>query len=295
MTLESIARPEFVLAYGCLGDISFTERVAAAASAGFTKIGFSVFEYEKAREAGADVEDYAQILDDHGVAVFELEIALGFDAGYQENGEPAPRWGPPSFPWDVPSYDWVSQEDLFDLIEVLRPNHVNVLGSWGTGHPDKAAERFGALCDRAAPFGTKVAIEFMPGTSIPDVASVAPIIEQAGRANGGVCFDNWHFERGGNGENALSLLPADKVTVVQLSDGTRNPARDDYFAETMHLRRFPGEGEWDVAGLLKTLAGRGVTAPWSIEVLSDEVAARPAGEAARALYLSLENLASQVW
>jgi sugar phosphate isomerase/epimerase len=294
MTLANAARPDFVLAYGCLGAMPFTERVEAAAMAGFTKIGFSVFEYQQARADGGKAADYARVLADHGVSIFELEIALGFDAGYQEAGEPAPRWGPPSFPWDVPSFDRATQDDLFEMVEVLRPQNVNVLGSWGGGDPERAAERFAALCDRAAPFGTKVAIEFMPGTNIPDVAAVALIIEAAARQNGAVCFDNWHFERGGNPASALTRLPADKVAVIQISDGTAAPAADDYFAETLHLRRVPGDGEWDVEGMLKTLVGHGVSAPWSIEVLSDEVAALPARTAARVLYESLDRLAGLV-
>jgi sugar phosphate isomerase/epimerase len=294
MTLASAARPDFVLAYGCLGAMSFAERVEAAAMAGFTKIGFSVFEYQQARASGWKASDYERVLADHGVSVFELEIALGFDAGYQDASEPAPRWGPPSFPWDVPSFDRATQEDLFDLVEVLRPHHVNVLGSWGGGDPEHAVERFAALCDRAAPFGTTVAIEFMPGTSIPDVAAVAPVIEAAARQNGAVCFDNWHFERGGNPASALTMLQADKVAVIQLSDGMTAPAADDYFDETMYLRQVPGDGEWDVVTMLKTLRGHGVSAPWSIEVLSYDIAALPAKTAASVLYQSLEDLAGQV-
>jgi sugar phosphate isomerase/epimerase len=42
----------------------------------------------------------------------------------------------------------------------------------------------------------------------------------------------------------------------------------------------PGEGEFDLAGLLRTLAATGTTAPLGVEVFNEDLQAHPAVEAA---------------
>ncbi len=39
--------------------------------------------------------------------------------------------------------------------------------------------------------------------------------------------------------------------------------------DTSYRRRLPGEGEFDLVGFLQLLDDRGVTAPISVEVMSD--------------------------
>lgn len=288
--------PEFVLAHGCLGPVSFEERVRAAADAGFTAIGYSALEYAALAAEGVTLDDLAGTLDVHGVRVSELEIALGFDAGFNEPGAgAAPRWGPPSFPFDVPCFDGATQDLLLEMVERLRPDHVNVLGTYGAGG-SRAGERMAALCDKVGPHGAVVAVEFMAGTSVPDLDTAADLLVDVDRDNAGVCFDIWHYERGNHLPGALDGLAGDRVTVVQISDGPLRPSvPDDYFAETMHLRKLPGDGEWDLVSMLRGLVARGVRAPWSIEVISDAIQAMDAGLAARTLHASLEELATRVF
>lgn len=288
--------PEFILAHGCLGPVSFEERVRAAANAGFTAIGYSVLEFIALAADGMTLDDLTRTLKSHGVRVSELEIALGFDAGFNEPGAgKPPRWGPPSFPFDVPCFDGPTQDALMKMIERLGPDHVNILGTYGSGG-SLAGERMAALCDEAAVHGTTVAVEFMAGTSVPDVSTAVDLLAEVDRANAGLCFDTWHYERGAHAPGALDVLANDHVAVVQISDGPRRPKYpDDYFAETMHLRQFPGDGEWDLVGMLRALVARGVQAPWSIEVISDEVQSMDPDAAASALRASLEQLAAQVF
>jgi len=288
--------PEFILAHGCLGPVSFEERVRAAADAGFPAIGYSVLEFGALAAEGVTLDDIVGTLKVHGVRVAELEIALGFDAGFNEPGAgAAPRWGPPSFPFDVPCFDGPTQDALLEMVDRLEPDHVNVLGTYGAGG-SRAAERMAALCDRVAGYGATVAVEFMAGTSVPDVPTAVDLLADVGRVNAGVCVDTWHYERGHHAPGALDALAPERVAVVQISDGPRAPVTgDDYFAETMHLRQLPGDGEWDLVGLLRDLVARGVRAPWSVEVISDDVHAMAPGAAARVLHASLETLADQVF
>ncbi|WP_436700492.1 sugar phosphate isomerase/epimerase family protein [Nocardioides sp. BYT-33-1] len=288
--------PEFILAHGCLGPVSFDERVRAAADAGFTAIGYSVLEFSALAPEGMTLDEITTTLTSNGVRVAELEIALGFDAGFNEPGAGAPpRWGPPSFPFDVPCFDGPTQEVLIEMVERLRPDHLNILGTYGPGG-SRAAERMAALCDRVADHGTTVAVEFMAGTSVPDIPTAVDLLADVARDNAGVCLDTWHYERGNHAPGALDTLAREHVAVIQISDGPRRPKDpDDYFSETMHSRLFPGEGEWDLVGTLRGLAARGVRAPWSVEVIADEVHAMDPVAAAKALHGSLEKLAGDVY
>jgi sugar phosphate isomerase/epimerase len=51
--------------------------------------------------------------------------------------------------------------------------------------------------------------------------------------------------------------------------------------DTILRRRLPGEGAFDLTGLIGTLDAIGVDAPTSVEVISTEQQARPVVEAAR--------------
>ena len=50
---------------------------------------------------------------------------------------------------------------------------------------------FAALCDRAGPDLT-VALEFMPYSGMPDLATAWRVPQEAGRPNGGLIIDAWH-------------------------------------------------------------------------------------------------------
>ena len=50
-------------------------------------------------------------------------------------------------------------------------------------------------------------IEFLPWLDIPDAATAWAIAKQAGRANGGVLVDTWHYFRGAADPAQLEAIP----------------------------------------------------------------------------------------
>ena len=72
---------------------------------------------------------------------------------------------------------------------------------------DDVIEGFAGLCDRAAEHGLLVALEFLPWSGIPDVATAWRIVDAAGRANGGLLVDTWHHLRGVADDDALRARP----------------------------------------------------------------------------------------
>lgn len=66
---------------------------------------------------------------------------------------------------------------------------------------------------------------------------------------------------------------------IQLDDGPVEPEADLVEA-TLHQRALPGEGEFDLDGIVRALSDTGTTAPIGVEVFSDALHARPAHQAA---------------
>ena len=111
----------------------------------------------------------------------------------------------------------------------------------------------------------RVHIEFVAVGGIRTLDHAMAIVNAAGRANGGITVDAWHFHRSGSTLESLRAVPGDRVHAVQLCDALPHPLPDPW-AELMTQRLLPGEGVIDLAGLIATLDAIGCTASTGIEV-----------------------------
>jgi len=275
-TQRSATANSLILANGSLGPLPFAERVAAAAGAGFDAIGLSVWEYDRLSHEGCDADAMRNILDRHGLRLAELEVFLGFAvSGEAAQVEPIPG---------LRYTDAATEARLFEMAEAFDARHLQAVGTFTTDVLEAdAAQAFAGLCDRAAEHGLLVALEFVPGTNIPDAAVAQRIVTEADRRNGGICVDAWHHFRGRADDALLLALRPEQVVMIQLDDGPRTARHPDFLIDTMQYRLPPGAGEFDLAHFLRLLWQVGVDAPVSVEVLSSELAARPAQEVAALL------------
>jgi len=260
---------DLVLCAGTVPRSGLRERVAAAAEAGFAAISLFPHEVQAAREAGLSDADLRALLRDHDVAIAELDPLLSWlptgaaDAGVAEEGQ---------------RFLAAGEDTFYAIADALGARSINAaLADPRPVALDAVADAFGALCERAAAHDLLVTLEFLPWTSIRDAATAAAIVERAGCANGGVMLDAWHWFRSGA---PLASIPAARVFGVQLCDAPAQ-AEADLIEETLHRRLAPGEGDADLAGLLRHLAAGGCAAPIGVEVFSDAVAAQPVRETAR--------------
>src|SRR5262245_34655174 len=114
----------------------FAERVAAAAVAGFSAVGLLIDDYAACRAAGLSDADMRAILDDHGIAVAELEFLFDW-ARDDERGTLARR----------------VEDRLYTIADAFGARHINVgdINPAGESAPQSLViDRFAALCDRAA-------------------------------------------------------------------------------------------------------------------------------------------------
>lgn len=152
---------------------------------------------------------------------------------------------------------------------------------------DEAAEGFAALCDLAAEHGLLAHIEFLPASAIRDLRTAWAIVEAAGRPNGGLTIDAWHFFRSGSTLDQLAALPGNRIHTVQLNDGPliAGPGADPW-DEMMTARQIPGalgteNGGFDLAALIRTLDAIGSTAPIGVEVFNAANTTHPVAHVAQ--------------
>lgn len=236
---------EVVLSHFSLGrHHPIEERIRLAAVNGFDGIGLWVGHYELLEQEGVAPTQLAELLDQHGIRLREIEVIT--DLGATEAAR-------------------ARMEIAWRMADAFGCRYMQVIGPAGDDL-DAAARSFGELCDRAADHGLTVGLEFLPFNDIPTVHEARRIVEAANRANGGICVDIWHHERGARDLDAIAALPGELITGIQLNDGTRVPELDDYYTDCLANRRPMGDGEFDLRSFLDAVHATGTTAGWSVEV-----------------------------
>ncbi len=264
---------DLVLCSGTLPrGVPFTERLAAASGAGFAAISLWGRDYAAARAEGHSDADLGALLADHGLVVAELDPAWWWLPGAADV-----RIDPAHDAEDVFRF---GEADLFSVADAVGARSLNAVDVFGgTWDVDGAAEAFAGLCGRAAEHDLLVHLEWLPWSRIPDLATALDIVRRADAPNGGINVDAWHLVRSATPLADLAAVPGQLVLGVQLDDGPA-AAEGDLVTATLHQRALPGEGEFDLGGILDALRATGTAAPTGVEVFSDALHDHPAAEAA---------------
>ncbi len=241
--------------------------VLAAAAAGFTSVGLFT-----GRVASLGADETVRLLADHGMTAPTIDAAMTWSAG----PEAAAR-------------DAAEHLDLAAAVggEVLQAVELSgELASFSA-----AVDGFAALCERAQEYGMRVAIEFVPFTAIPDLATAWSIVEQSGADNGGICLDFLHWQRqpGGPAPELLAAIPGAHIFYVQVCDApvAEVSTLSEYIKQAMTARELPGDGVVDIAGVLDALAANGAEPKFAFEVFSNELRGLGPEEMARRVRASV--------
>jgi sugar phosphate isomerase/epimerase len=273
----TLAAGDLVLCSGTLPPgTPWSDRLEAASAAGFRGISIWGRDYAAARRDGFSDSDLCAQLDDHGLAVAEIDPAWWWLPGAAEVGRSLVEVDP----LDVFRF---GEADLFAVADALGARSLNAVdvfgGEWTL---DDAAAALGGLCDRAADHGLLVQVEFLPWSRIPDLATAWEIVRRADRRNAGVAVDAWHWARSTPSCDVETLrrIPGERLVGLQLDDAPAE-VEPNLMHATLHDRLLPGDGAIDLEALLSTLHHIGAVAPFGVEVFSDELHALAPAEAAR--------------
>jgi sugar phosphate isomerase/epimerase len=238
--------------------------VNASADAGFRGVALWTMYVSQVGAEGLDVKGIARLLDDHGLQVRVVEAVTAWPFGDRKAIDAEAR----------PVFELASELGAEEVLAVAYTDDPI--------DPDVASRGFAYTCDLAARDGLGIALEFLPWTSVPDLRTAWNVVSTAGRDNGGLVIDSWHWQRAPGGPDPATLrsIPASRIHLLQLNDAPRDPD-GEMMDETMNRRLLPGEGEIDLRGLLDTLDEMGAEPIVAPEVFNPSIGALGPDEAAR--------------
>jgi sugar phosphate isomerase/epimerase len=260
-----------------LGQAPLPDRIEAAAVNRYSGVTVRVTDLDYLAAEDYDVGALCANARDRGVEPLMLE---SFSSWYDH--EPPPKWFPPT------TY---TLDDHLKAAETFGSTDLTITAPFRTTTEttDSLTERFAVVCDRCADAGIAVHLEFVPFPPISSLAIAWDIVRGAARRNGGILFDTWHFFRGEPDLDLLATIPGDHIFSVQVSDGSTE-LQESLVKDTFRHRRLPGDGVFDLVGVLRTLRSTGGLRLVGPEVLSIELDALPPVEAARLAGEALDRL-----
>jgi len=259
----SLGSTDLVLCSGTIRAASIAEKCAAAVAGGFASLTLWPTDIERAQREGLRLRDVKRLIDDHGLAVADVEPLLAWLPGEEV----------------LPGF--AGEAELYAIADGVGARSINVVQGIGTSvDVDRAAEALAGVCDRAREHGLLVTLEYLPWSGIPDVATALAIVERSGRANAALLFDTWHTFRGPTDDAQLEKIPGARIGSVQINDAPAEPEQN-LVAETMTARLLPGEGAIPLVRWLRWLDAIGSTAPIGVEVFSSALDSLPPIEVGR--------------
>ncbi|MCL7426053.1 sugar phosphate isomerase/epimerase and 4-hydroxyphenylpyruvate domain-containing protein [Streptomyces sp. YS415] len=256
---------------------SLTEKLTAAARAGFD--GVEIFENDLLASALTPEEIRARCAD----------LGLTIDL-YQ------PMRDIEAVPEDVFARNLRRARHKFELMRRLGADTVLVCSSVAPDAVDDdalAAAQLSRLADLAEGFGIRVAYEALAwGRHVSTYDHAWHIVEQAGHPALGTCLDSFHILSRGSDPKGIEDIPGEKIFFLQLADAPLLGM--DVLQWSRHHRCFPGQGGFDVTGLVRHVLRTGYDGPLSLEVFNDVFRQAEAGPTAvdgrRSLLLLQESV-----
>ncbi|MER6138183.1 TIM barrel protein [Streptomyces sp. NPDC001815] len=173
-------------------------------------------------------------------------------------------------------------EHKFRLMERLGADTVLVCSSVSPLAEDDdalAAFQLRRLADLAQDFGVRVAYEALAwGRHVSTYDHAWRIVEAAGHPALGTCLDSFHILARGSDPKGIEDIPGEKIFFLQLADAPLMAM--DVLQWSRHYRCFPGQGGFDVAGLVGHVIRAGYRGPLSLEVFNDVFRQAEAGPTA---------------
>ncbi|MET9685013.1 bifunctional sugar phosphate isomerase/epimerase/4-hydroxyphenylpyruvate dioxygenase family protein [Streptomyces coeruleorubidus] len=242
---------------------SLTEKLTAAARAGFD--GVEIFENDLLASPLTPEEIRARCAD----------LGLTVDL-YQ------PMRDIEAVPEDEFARNLRRARHKFELMRRLGADTVLVCSSVSPRAVDDdalAAEQLSRLAGTAQEFGIRVAYEALAwGRHVSTYDHAWRIVESAGHPALGTCLDSFHILSRGSDPKGIEDIPGEKIFFLQLADAPLLAM--DVLQWSRHFRCFPGQGGFDVAGLVRHVLATGYDGPLSLEVFNDVFRQAEAGPTA---------------
>ncbi|MBE0696161.1 MAG: sugar phosphate isomerase/epimerase [Anaerolineaceae bacterium] len=229
----------------------FKDRVEASARAGFKGIGLWHTDLEHCM-LHRPLKEMKMILDDNGIKYVELEFLTDWflDGGRKVESDSRKR-------------------RLLQASEALNAKHIKIGDFYNTPcSMPRLIESFAGLCAEAENYGATIGFEMMGSSMINNLTDARVMVESAAPKNGGIILDIIQVVHLGITHTEISHIPLQYLIGIELNDGTLPGSPNE---DPSRARRFCGEGEFDIRGLIDCVQNMGFTGPWAVEVMSEEL------------------------
>lgn len=217
-------------------DLTPPELVRIAGLAGFTHVGVRLnpaapgeYQYPMLGDSSMLRETIARMRD-NGVRVLDIGVV---------------RLAKPT---DVRVF-----EPIFEAAARLGASHAMVNGD----EPDHGilTALLAGLCEVARPFGLTMNLEATPWSGVKTLADAVHVVQAAHQPEARVLVDTIHVDRTGGTPADIAAVPAALITHAQICDafGPRPQDFETMIFQARNERRFPGEGNLDMTGMLRAL------------------------------------------
>ena len=229
----------------------FKDRVEAAARAGFKGLGIWHTDLEHIL-VHCTLREMRAILDDNGMKYLELEFLTDWFLDGTRKSESDSR-----------------RKRLFEAAAALHAKHVKVGDFYNSAVAmPRVIEAFAGLCREAEQYDATIGFEVMGCAMIDNLPDAITLVESSGAGNGGLIIDIYQVVHQGWTFEQIRRIPLRYLLNMELNDGSLPGTPDD----DPSGRKFCGEGNYDIQGLIRCVKGMGYTGPWAVEVMSEKLA-----------------------
>lgn len=266
---------EPILWEGNVRALSLQDRVAVARRLGYRKMSLSPNTLKAWEDQHLTLKQIKDICGE--VKLAHLDPLVRWNRGYRDE-DLTPQ---------LREFSTTSPDEFFECAERLGVESITLPAIVNADRltVDDLIADFATVCDRARPLGIRCDLEFLPYWSgVPTLQAAAEIVESAGRDNGRVLFDVYHFVRGGESADAILQVDGRLLAAIQISDGAATLSEDaDAVADMLNSRMLPGQGQFPLRDILTNLEAINAGEVVGVEVFSSELDRLTADELATAL------------
>ncbi|WP_417678889.1 sugar phosphate isomerase/epimerase family protein [Roseibium sp.] len=225
------------LSFLTLHDVAPTAAIQAAAEAGFQKLGLRLLPANPQAEA-----PYPLLTDD---TLLRETLSVLSDTGLQVADIEMVRLNATTTRDDYAAL----------LVRAAALSAGNILVVGDDTDEVRLTEKYAEFAEVAAGYKINAALEFMPFTGVPDLATAQRIVDAVNTPNATIIIDALHVHRSGTTCDEIAALPVHQIAYGQLCDGPVpfDPSREELTRIARTSRNFPGEGGIDLMELVKAL------------------------------------------
>jgi 2-keto-myo-inositol isomerase len=249
-------------------------QLTLCAAAGFRGIELWVRDLQSYVDAGGKPSDLRAMAEDLGIEVFDGIAFITW-----EDADPAVR--------DA-EIEKAKREMTMLAAVGCRAVAAPPFGDTENVTVEEAAERFAHLWAAGRELGVEPILEMWGHRgNIRTVGAAMAILEHSGVGEAKVLVDPIHVHKGGGSFHDLGLLPRGSIGIVHVNDFSLSADRASL---TDRDRRFPGDGDADLALFVDLVRRTGYDGYLSLELFIEDYGGIPAGDVARRGFESVRRL-----